>query len=255
MSVEGEKNSWKEDLLHSWCWRKACLFLIHWRSCSRTVPPCENTTAVMVPRSARPVAVQSECWLYSSDLARANKTDRTHLFCAVNTFDRERATSDSWMKHSSKYMWVCKISKTKIHRARAIISNFPSDKRIACPFCTAHQFSRVLNMCINLNTQAVLVETKVPLTYLSTSSSAVSLVMLQKQCLKQALMGILALVKTWHVQRNQSQYRGEPRGHQGWQCFVCFCRVFSASFTHFSLWKSITSPGTLDNLIYSVICH
>lgn len=36
-------------------------------------------------------------------------------------------------------------------------------------------------MCINLNTQTVLMETKVLLTYLSTSSFAVSLVMLQNQ--------------------------------------------------------------------------
>lgn len=70
----------------------------------------------MVPRSARPVAIQRVSAGYTAQTwLGQKKPDKTHLFCGINTFDRKRATSDSWMKHSSKYMWVCKISKTEIH--------------------------------------------------------------------------------------------------------------------------------------------
>lgn len=51
-TMAGEREEWesKRGDLHAWCWRKACLCLIHWRNCTRTVHPCEKHNCHMAAK-------------------------------------------------------------------------------------------------------------------------------------------------------------------------------------------------------------
>lgn len=81
-------------------------------------------------------------------------------------------------------------------------------------------------MCINLNTEAVLLETKVVFTYLCTlqnSATILSMVALPAKrtlghykysFLKEFMMDFFFLMKTWHIKVHRSQQWGESTGHQ-----------------------------------------
>lgn len=133
-------------------------------------------------------------------------------------------------------MWVCKISKCKLH---AIISNCPPDKRIARSFWTMYRFSRSTKYVHKFKYRSSSVGDKggihIPQYLAELSHNPFHACPPSKEdagrykysFLKEFMMDHFFLVKTWHIKVHRSQYRGEPTGHQE----AASAHTSAASFT------------------------